>query len=253
MRPVRRDGAMRLRDTHARSVAKALSWRALGTVATAALVLAFTGKVRLSLAVGVAELVSKIGLFWLHERAWDHMRFGRRAIRPAVIWFTGLSGAGKSTIADWVAAELQRRGLEVERLDGDTIRSILPHTGFTRAERDAHLRRVGFLAGRLEHHGVCVVAAFVSPYEASREAVRALCRNFVLVHVATPLEECERRDVKGLYARARRGEISHFTGIDDPFEVPTRADLVIDTTTTPVEAAGAEILAHLAQRGLGTG
>lgn len=239
-------------ETHTRSVAKALSWRFLGTAATAVLVFIFTGKLGLSLAVGGLEFVSKIGLFWLHERAWDRTRFGKREIQPAVIWLTGLSGSGKSTIADWLAGELRRRGLKVERLDGDTVRDIFPNTGFTRPERDAHLRRVGFLAGKLEQHGVFVVASFVSPYEESREFVRGLCRNFVLVHVATPLEECERRDVKGLYARARRGEIQHFTGINDPYEVPARPDLVLDTREGTVETAGTAILALLTRRGLGT-
>ena len=108
-------------------------------------------------------------------------------LRPSVIWFTGLSGSGKSTIADWVAGELRRRGLKVERLDGDTLRSVFPMTGFTREERDSHVRRVGFLASRLEHHGVFVVASLVSPYRDSREFVRGLCTSFVEVHVSTPL------------------------------------------------------------------
>lgn len=240
------------RETHSRSVAKALSWRVLGTVATSVLVFFFTRKLTLSLAVGGLEFVSKIGLFWLHERAWDRARYGKEEIRPSVIWFTGLSGSGKSTIADWVAAELQRRGLRVERLDGDTVRNIFPNTGFTRPERDAHIRRVGFLAGKLEQHGVFVVASFVSPYQESRQAVREMCRSFVEVYVSTPLEECERRDVKGLYARARRGDIRNFTGIDDPYEVPAAPELTIDTRDMSVEAAGRRILELMARRGLGS-
>lgn len=239
------------RETHSRSVAKAISWRILGTVATSLLVFAFTRKLTLSLAVGGLEFISKIGLFWLHERAWDRSRFGKQEIRPAVIWFTGLSGSGKSTIADWLAAELARRGLKVERLDGDSVRNIFPSTGFTRPERDAHIRRVGFLASKLEHHGVFVVASFASPYEESRQAVRAMCRTFVEVYVSTPLDECERRDVKGLYARARRGEVRNFTGIDDPYEVPSQPDIVLDTRDLGVEAAGGRILQLMARRGLG--
>ncbi|MCL4866374.1 MAG: adenylyl-sulfate kinase [Gemmatimonadales bacterium] len=238
-------------ETHARSVAKAISWRIMGTVATALLVFVFTRRLTLSLAVGALEFVSKIGLFWLHERAWDRSRFGRHEVRPGVVWFTGLSGSGKSTIADQVAAELGRRGLRVERLDGDTIRDLFPSTGFTRPERDAHVRRVGYLASKLEQHGVIVVASFVSPYVESREAVRAMCQHFVEIHVATPLEECERRDVKGLYARARRGEIRNFTGIDDPYEPPTRPDLVLDTRELSLEEATTRVLRQLAKRGLG--
>jgi adenylylsulfate kinase len=162
--------------------------------------------------------------------------------RPAVLWFTGLSGAGKSTIAERVAKELAGRGVPVEYLDGDHIRQLFPSTGFTRPERDAHVRRVGYLASRLEAHGVSVVASLVSPYADSREFVRGLCRNFVEIHVSTPLAECERRDAKGLYARARRGEIRHFTGIDDPYEAPLHPDLVIDTRHVSVEDACGRVL-----------
>jgi adenylylsulfate kinase len=228
------------RETHARSIAKAISWRVLGTLATTLLVFIFTGRLGLSLAVGGLEFVSKIGLFWFHERLWDRSRFGKEVIPPVVVWFTGLSGAGKSTIADRVYETLRARGHKVERLDGDSVRDIFPATGFTRPERDAHIRRIGFLAGMLEHNGVWVVASFVSPYEESREFVRGRCQRFVEVYVATSLEECERRDVKGLYARARRGEIANFTGVDDPYEPPVRPELRIDAgTMAPAESARA--------------
>jgi adenylylsulfate kinase len=236
------------RETHARSVMKAVSWRVTGTVATTALVFLFTRKFALSLMVGVVEFVSKIGMFWLHERAWDRLRFGREEVRPAVVWFTGLSGSGKSTVANWVAGELRRRGLRAEALDGDTIRDIFPNTGFTKAERDAHIKRVGYLASKLEQNGVFVVASFVSPYQDSREFVRGLCRTFIEVHVATPLEECERRDTKGLYARARRGEIRNFTGIDDPYEPPAAPEIVIDTSRVSVEEAGRRVIDVLRRR-----
>jgi adenylylsulfate kinase len=159
-----------------------------------------------------------------------------------VLWFTGLSGSGKSTIADRVVAELTRQGARLEYLDGDLIREIFPSTGFTRPERDAHIKRVGFLASRLEAHGVIVVASLVSPYESSRQFVRNLCRNFNEIYVATPFEECERRDVKGLYARARRGEIKNFTGLDDPYEPPSNPELKIDTRNTTVDQAVQQVL-----------
>jgi adenylylsulfate kinase len=159
-----------------------------------------------------------------------------------VVWLTGLPGSGKTTIAERVSAELRRRGHRVETLDGDAMRSVFPQTGFTKIERDAHIRRAGYLASRLEFHGVIVVAAFVSPYRDSRAAVRALCRTFVEVHVATPLEECERRDVKGMYAKARRGEIQQFTGVSDPYEPPVAPELVIDTRNLSVEEAARRVL-----------
>jgi adenylyl-sulfate kinase len=138
--------------------------------------------------------------------------------------------------------ELAGRGLETEYLDGDAVRLLSP-TGFSRAERDAHVTRVGFLASRLEAHGVTVVCALISPYAEARRYVRSLCDRFVEIHVATPLEECERRDAKGLYGRARRGEIAHFTGIDDPYEAPTAPDVVIDTTSVSVDEAVERVLA----------
>ena len=160
---------------------------------------------------------------------------------PAVLWLTGLSGAGKSTLAEAVERELRGCGLPTEYLDGDAVRILSP-AGFTRDERDAHVRRVGFLASRLEHHGVTVVCALISPYRDARDYVRRLCRRFIEIHVATPLEECERRDVKGLYARARRGELAHFTGIDDPYEPPGHPDLAVDTTALTVDQAARRII-----------
>ena len=163
-----------------------------------------------------------------------------------MIWFTGLSGSGKSAIAERVYQSLRRRRVRVERLDGDTVRDIFP-TGFTRPERDAHIRRVGFLASRLEAHGVFVVASFVSPYAESRDFVRKLCRNFIEVYVSTPLAVCERRDAKGLYGRARRGEIRNFTGIDDPYDPPERPELTIDTTLVPADEAAMRVIGMLGQ------
>lgn len=233
------------RETHTRSVAKAVSWRVLGTMVTSVAVFVFTGRVALSVAIAGLEFVGKIGLFWLHERVWDRLRFGKRQLEPRVLWFTGLSGAGKSTIADSVADALRRRGVKVERLDGDSVRHIFPNTGFTRPERDAHIRRIGFLSSKLEEHGVFVVASFVSPYEDSRRFVRSLCRAFVEIYVSTPIEECERRDVKGLYARARRGEIDNFTGVSDGYEIPQSPDVVLDTTRLSIPEATRMVLAHL--------
>jgi 3'(2'), 5'-bisphosphate nucleotidase len=164
-----------------------------------------------------------------------------------VLWFTGLSGSGKSTIAREVVAALEAEGRPVEYLDGDAIRDIFPATGFTRPERDAHIRRVGWVASRLERHGVTVVASLVSPYEASRRFVRGLCRHFVEIYVATPFEECARRDVKGLYARAQAGEIRNFTGLDDPYEAPAQPELVIDTTDVSVAEAVGRVRRYLGQ------
>jgi adenylylsulfate kinase len=161
--------------------------------------------------------------------------------KAAVIWLTGLSGSGKSTIADRLAVELEKRGCRVEKLDGDGVREVFP-TGFSREDRQQHVKRMGFMAGLLNRHGVFVVASFISPYRESRDFARTHARRFFEVHVATPLSECERRDVKGLYARARRGEIKSFTGISDPYEPPLCPELSLDTTEMPVEEAVRQVL-----------
>ena len=157
-----------LTESSTRSFAKALSWRLFGTLATGLVVYALTRRLEFALIAGAAELTLKVGLYFVHERLWDRLTFGRREQPPAVIWFTGLSGSGKTTVAEWTAAELRRRGFKVEHLDGDAVRDIFPNTGFTRPERDAHIRRVGYLASKLESLGVFVVASFISPYRDSR-------------------------------------------------------------------------------------
>jgi adenylylsulfate kinase len=169
----------------------------------------------------------------------------RTAAVAPVLWFTGLSGSGKSTIATRVHEELVRQGIESEYIDGDALREVFPNTGFTRADREEHLRRTGYMASRLAAHGVTVIASFVSPYRESRDFVRGLCRHFLEIYVATPLDECERRDVKGLYARARRGEIRNFTGIDDPYEPPEHPELTLDTRILSVDQSVAKVLERL--------
>lgn len=153
----------------------------------------------------------------------------------AVIWFTGLSGAGKSTLAKALAESLIEHNLTIELLDGDEIRKIFPQLGFSRAERNQHVERLGHLASVLEKHGVISIVALISPFAESRQFARSLAQNFFEIHVSTPIATCEKRDPKGLYKKARRGELKQFTGIDDPYEVPTNPELVIDTTLLSIE------------------
>jgi sulfate adenylyltransferase len=161
------------------------------------------------------------------------------------VFLTGFSGAGKSTIADALIAELDAEGRPVTVLDGDVVRTHLSsELSFSREHRDLNIRRIGWVAGEVVKHGGTVVVAAIAPYEAAREEARALVEKhgrFVLVHLSTPLEVCEQRDVKGLYAKARAGEIREFTGISDPYEPPARAEVVVDTSVTPLADAVALI------------
>ncbi|MGQ0825092.1 MAG: adenylyl-sulfate kinase [Actinomycetota bacterium] len=167
------------------------------------------------------------------------------------LWFTGLSGAGKSTIATLVVDELRRRGHPVELLDGDEVRDRLSKgLGFSKEDRDTNIRRIGFVASLLARHGVVAVTAAISPYRSVRDEVRGWIERFVEVHVATPLEECEARDVKGLYARARAGEIPEFTGVSDPYEPPLAAEVTVETTGRAPAESAATVVRWLETAGL---
>jgi sulfate adenylyltransferase len=171
--------------------------------------------------------------------------------RGAVVFFTGLSGSGKSTVARALAAELEDDGLGTTLLDGDEVRHHLSKgLGFDRESRETNVERIGYVAALVAKHGGIAVAAPIAPFAAGRAKVRALAEeagaHFVLVHVSTPLAVCEARDRKGFYAKARAGEIADFTGISSPYEEPEDAELVIDTTDAPVPDAVERVRRHLA-------
>jgi len=169
--------------------------------------------------------------------------------RGVVVWLTGLSGAGKSTITEALAPRLRSAGKRVEVLDGDVVRTHLSKgLGFSREDRDLNVARIAFVAHLLARNGVYVIVAAVSPYRAAREAARALIEDFVEVHVAPPLEECVARDTKGLYAKALAGEIPQFTGVSDPYEPPTSPELALDTSRMTVDEAVGSVLRVLAER-----
>ncbi len=170
--------------------------------------------------------------------------------KGAALWFTGLSGSGKSTIANHLYKRLQERGLECEQLDGDVMREHLcQDLGFSKEDRDVNLDRASFVAGLLSKHGVLTLASFISPYESQREKLRKNIPNFIEVFVNTPLEVCEERDVKGLYKKARAGEIESFTGISDPYEPPQNPEIEIKTPTCPIDEAVEIIIDYLLENG----
>ena len=171
--------------------------------------------------------------------------------RPGyVLWFTGFSGAGKSTVAGLVLDELTRRGAPVESLDGDEVRENLSRgLTFSRADRDTNVERIGLVAALLARHGVGVVTAAISPYAQTRARVRAGIDNFVEIFVDAPIEAVIERDVKGLYRRALAGEIPQFTGISDPYEAPADPEIHLRTTTETPQESAATVIAWLDDRG----
>ncbi len=170
--------------------------------------------------------------------------------RGFTVWFTGLSGAGKTTIARALEPELLARGLKVESLDGDVIRTNLSKgLGFSKEDRDTNILRIGFVAHLLSRNGVAVLASAISPYRDIRDQVRSQIGDFVEVFVSCPLDELVRRDVKGLYEKALRGEIQNFTGVSDPYEEPVNPEVIVHTERETVEESLSKVIAALEARG----
>ncbi len=166
------------------------------------------------------------------------------------LWLTGLPCAGKTTLAREVSVLLRDRGFDTELLDGDEVRhGLSADLGYDRASREAHAARVMFVSKLLVRHGVIPIVALISPYRRSRERARSEIGRFVEVYLSTPLSVCESRDVKGLYRRARAGEVRGMTGVDDPYEVPESAEVVLDTSIRTPAASATELLHELVRQG----
>jgi adenylyl-sulfate kinase len=175
---------------------------------------------------------------------------GLRQMRGFTLWLTGLSGAGKSTLAHAVTERLNAHGIHVEVLDGDEVRlNLSKGLGFSREDRDTNIRRIGYVAKLLARNGVAVISAAISPYRAVRDELRRQIPGFVEVHVRASLDECIRRDTKGLYKKALAGEIPQFTGVSDPYEEPERPELVIETEHEDVDTSAYRVIARLTELG----
>jgi adenylyl-sulfate kinase len=189
-----------------------------------------------------------------HIYAHEHPETDRRREGGFTLWFTGLSGSGKTTIAHIVGPAIEERGHIVEYLDGDTVRTHLSKgLGFSKEDRDANVERIGWVASRLTRHGAAVIASAISPYGEARSHARSLVEEygrFVEVFVDVSVEEAARRDTKGLYEKALRGEIENFTGVNDPYERPDAPDIRIDSDRESAEESARRIIELLEQRAL---
>jgi len=233
------------RDTNKRSIVKGISWRFFATTTTIIIVYVFFGRLDLAIAAGIIETVLKVALYWAHERAWFKIKWGRKKIEPFNLFFTGLPLSGKSTIADAVHKELAKLDIPLERLDSKDIRNLIPNVGFSREDRNRHMHRVGHLIKTLQNNSVSTVASFVSPYRESRKAIREMVQNNIVVYVKADIETCKARDYKGVYEKALRGELQNFSGINDVYEEPQHAEIVINTDAVSIEEAVETIMKHI--------
>jgi len=205
----------------------------------------FIGDVSIALSVGGIEVVLKMLIYFLHERLWDKIKFGKKEIKPAVIWLTGLAKSGKKDIAKELVDLIKSKGFKVEYLDGHTIRHLMPEIGYSRDEVNMHIKRVGYLAKKLEEQGVFVVASFLSPYRESRDFVRSICKNFYEVYISTPVDVCMRRDDTGVYEKAKSGKIKHLPGIDIEYEIPVNGAMKFDLRDSKAEDAAKQIFKEI--------
>jgi len=211
---------------------KAICWRFIAASITVALIFIVSGSLVMGFTVGIADTVIKILAYYGFDIFWLKLKHKFKK-PPQVLWLTGLSGAGKTTIAKALQDKLTKLGYTSALLDGDEIRAILP-SGFDKESRMAHVRRVGEMARVMEDQGIIPIVSLISPYKKSRDDARKLAKRFMEIYVATDIEVCRKRDPKGLYAKADAGEIKEFTGVDAPYEIPENPELVIDTSKVEV-------------------
>ncbi len=233
------------KDTNKRSIVKGISWRVVATTTTIAIVYFFFDRLDLAIAAGMIETVLKVGLYWVHERAWFKIQWGRKKIEPFNLWFTGLPLSGKTTIADKVYSELEKLHIPIERIDSKDIRDLVPGIGFSREDRNRHMHRIGNLIRTLQKNSISTVASFVSPYRESRKAIRTMVKNNIVVYIKTDIETCKERDYKGVYAKAIAGELQNFSGINDVYEEPEHAEITIDTDKMSAEEAAQVIVKYI--------
>jgi len=225
------------KETNKRSIVKGITWRFVATSTTMVIVYVFFGNIELAIATGLLESVAKVGLYWGHEKIWQRVKWGRKKIEPFNLWFTGLPLSGKTTIADKVYKKLEKLDIPIERVDSKDIREMFPNAGYSREERNRHIKRIGHLVQTLQKNSVSTVCSFVSPYHESRKMIREMVKNNVIIYIKADIESCKTRDYKGVYQKALNGEIEKFTGISDIYEEPKYAEIVIDTDSISIDEA----------------
>ena len=211
---------------------KSIIYRPYSELVTFFVAWIITGQLKLSLFIGLADFIVKIFSYFIFDVLWK--KFVVDKYNPCVIWLTGLSGSGKTTISNAISDNLKQKGKKIILLDGDEIRNFFK-TGFDKQSRIEHNINVGKMASLFESQGFIVIVSLISPYAEARNKCRDMAKSFMEIYINTPLEVCEKRDVKGLYAKARSGEIKQFTGIDDVYEEPTHPFATINTNEKNID------------------
>lgn len=214
-------------------IAKAIFYRVYSSIITFCIAYLLTKNLTASVSIGILDSLIKIFSYYFFDELWG--RFSGVKLRPCVIFLTGLSGAGKTTIAKALQEKFKRKGVIPVLLDGDDIRKAIHQTGFDEESRKKHNLNVGYMASMLESQGSVVIVSLISPYADVRNEIRALCKKFIEVYVATDIEVCKQRDPKGLYAKAIAGEIKNFTGISAPYYPPQNPEVILDTNNTSLK------------------
>jgi len=202
------------RETNKRSIVKGISWRVIATTTTIIIVYVFFDRLDLAIAAGMIETVLKVGLYWLHERVWFKIRWGKKKIEPFNLWFTGLP-------------------------------DLIPDIGYSREDRNRHMHRIGFLIQKLQKNAISTVATFVSPYRESRKAIREMVTNNIVVYIKADIETCKTRDYKGVYQKAMEGKLQNFSGVNDVYEAPEHAEITVDTDKMSADEAAEMIVKYV--------
>ena len=236
-------------ETHQRSVIKAISWRIWATITTMTIVFLFTGKLELAASVGVFDVISKLILYFIHERLWNKLRFGIKEIKPFVLWLTGVPYSEKTAIANKVYDSLKNNGLRIERLDSREIRTFFPQVGFSKDKVNNHIERVGHLAGTLERNGIVVIVSSVSPYRESRDFARKLCENFVEVYTASSEETCRKRYEERIKSGTIQKSKEFPKAVFGLYEKPAQPEITLDTEKTSLDDCRNAILNYVHKKG----
>jgi len=224
-------------ETNRRSLLKGVTWRLLATSTTILIVYLFFGRLDLALAAGVLETFAKIFLYYLHERGWNKIQFGKKRIEPFNLWIIGLPLSGKQILADRVYEKLQTLKVPLERIENREIRKILPELGYERDNRIMHIKRVGYLINKLQRHSVSTISSFVSPYQEARNAVKKMTENYVEVYIDTLPDQYTSRQKAGYIDKIDSEQLEDLSRIAHEYEKPTNPQIIIKSDESLDQAA----------------